>query len=91
MIPLPDHDGYAVEYEELLGLKESNEANYFSGKLRKKFSVSELLDGYEDREIRQKRRKTDHESVGEYIEQHVHNVYHIGEISHENIYLEFKI
>lgn len=41
-----------VEYEELLGYEESNVDTYFSGKLRKKFLVSELLNGIETPESR---------------------------------------
>ena len=54
-IPLPDlHKGeeLLVEYDELLGYEESNMDTYFSGKLKKKYSVSDLLNGVENPEHR---------------------------------------
>ncbi len=41
-----------MEYSELLGHEQAGEPHYFSGKLKKKFSVSELLDSVVSREER---------------------------------------
>ena len=45
-IPLPDVD-MAIEYEELVGYENNNINDYFVGKLGKKYSVAELLNGVE--------------------------------------------
>ena len=54
-IPLPeklDKEELLVEYEELLGFEAEKEHNYFSGKLKRKFPVKELLNGIESPEYR---------------------------------------
>lgn len=56
MVPLPDHPKETVEYEELLGYESAGRDEYFSGKLRKAYSVSELLDGIERKEERRRER-----------------------------------
>lgn len=56
-IPLPEPykgEEVLVEYEELLGYESSGEQYLFSGKLRKNFSVADLLNGIETPESRKK-------------------------------------
>lgn len=55
-VPLPElHRGeeVLVDYEELLGYESANELQFFSGKLRKRFLVADLLNGIEQPEARQ--------------------------------------
>jgi GTPase SAR1 family protein len=54
MVPLPDNDEFAIEYEELIGYELEGRDEYFIGKLRKGYSVKELLAGIEKKEERQK-------------------------------------
>lgn len=52
LVPLPDNDEIAVEYEELIGYELERRDEYFIGKLRKGYSVKQLLDGIEIEEER---------------------------------------
>jgi small GTP-binding protein len=54
MVPLPDNDEIAIEYEDLIGYEQMSEDNYIVGKLRKAYSVKELLNGIEKEEDRMK-------------------------------------
>ncbi len=45
LIPLPGHPEMNIEYDELIGYEREGIAEYFVGKLRKRFNVGELLDG----------------------------------------------
>jgi len=54
LIPLPDHDDMAIEYDELIGHEEAGIKYYFSGKLKKSFSVKDLLNGIEPESSRKK-------------------------------------
>ncbi|MBN2315257.1 MAG: leucine-rich repeat domain-containing protein [Sedimentisphaerales bacterium] len=58
-VPLPDEDGYAVEYDELLGHEKINPRRdkIFIGKLGREYPVSVLLDGIETPEERRERIK----------------------------------
>ena len=54
-IPLPKlfrGETLLVDYQELLGYEDAQQENYFSGKLRESFLVSDLLNGVEKPEIR---------------------------------------
>lgn len=54
-IPLPmqnKNEKYLIDYAELLGYEECKQTNYFSGKLKRTFLVSDLLNGVEDPRIR---------------------------------------
>ncbi|MDJ0903214.1 MAG: COR domain-containing protein [Xenococcus sp. MO_188.B8] len=53
-IPLPGHPDETVEYQELLGYEQMGKDEYFSGKLLKSFSVSEMLDSIVSKEERSK-------------------------------------
>ncbi len=53
-IPLPGHEDVLVEFEELLGYERAGIDKYFSGKLGKSFSVSEMLDSIVSKEERSK-------------------------------------
>jgi small GTP-binding protein len=59
LIPLPDKNKYDkaeyVNYEELLGLSEMRQTQYFSGILRKSYSVNDLLTGVAGEQYRAKR------------------------------------
>ncbi|MBL7787056.1 MAG: leucine-rich repeat domain-containing protein [Chitinophagales bacterium] len=59
LIPLPDKNKYDkaeyVNYEELLGLSEMEQTQYFSGILRKSYSVKDLLTGVAGEQYRAKR------------------------------------
>lgn len=44
LVPLPEYEDVFVEYQVLLGHEQEGIAQYFDGKLRKFFSVSDLLD-----------------------------------------------
>ena len=44
LVPLPGHANSFVEYQVLLGYEQEGIPKYFDGKLRKYFSVSDLLD-----------------------------------------------
>lgn len=53
LVPLPDNPEFTVEYEELIGYEQMGKDDYPVGKLRKVYSVSELLNGIEKPEARQ--------------------------------------
>lgn len=53
LVPLPDNPKVCLEYQELIGYELDGEDNYRVGKLRKVYSVSELLNGIEKPEQRQ--------------------------------------
>jgi internalin A len=59
-VPLPDHPNDLVEYQELLGLEAMGETHYLDGKLRKRFPLIQLLDGYETFTERQARQVDDY-------------------------------
>ena len=52
LVPLPDYPEISVEYEELAGYELSGRDEIFIGKLRKAYSVRQLLDGIETKEER---------------------------------------
>ena len=54
LVPLPGYPESFVEYQELLGYEQEGIAQYFDGKLRKYFSVSDLLDSVVSKEERTK-------------------------------------
>jgi internalin A len=58
LLPLPEKNDYGeyeyVSYKELIGLERMRKAVYVSGILGKEFSLKELLDGIEDRRVREK-------------------------------------
>ncbi|MCV6638025.1 COR domain-containing protein [Candidatus Albibeggiatoa sp. nov. NOAA] len=58
LIPLPDKDKKGqtiyVEYEQLIGYYLENIDIYFDGKLRKKYNVKQLLDGFESIQLPEK-------------------------------------
>jgi len=68
LVPLPDNPEFTVEYEELLGYELDGEDNYRVGKLRKIYSVSQLLNGIEKPEQRQKINISNSYAHGDYIE-----------------------
>lgn len=51
-VPLPDDNKYLVEYDNLIGLERLKEEFITIGKTGKKYRVSELLDGLEDKNYR---------------------------------------
>ena len=53
-IPLPDHPGITVEYNELIGHELAGKRTIFIGKLRKEYNVSQLLNGIVKQEELQK-------------------------------------
>jgi small GTP-binding protein len=63
LVPLPDNDEIAIEYEELLGYELEGRGEYFVGKLRKGYSVKKLLDGIEKEEARMKKFYTDKTTI----------------------------
>ena len=54
LVPLPDNDEIAIEYEELIGYEQMNKDDYTVGKLRKTYSIKQLLDGIVSEEERKK-------------------------------------
>ena len=52
LVPLPDNDEIAIEYEELIGYELGERDEIYIGKLRKSYSVKELLNGIEKEEER---------------------------------------
>jgi len=48
LVPLPENDKIAIEYEELIGFELEGRKEIFIGKLRKVYSIRQLLDGIED-------------------------------------------
>jgi hypothetical protein len=54
LVPLPEYEYALVEYQVLLGHEQEGIAQYFDGKLRKFFSVSELLDSIVSKHERSK-------------------------------------
>lgn len=48
LVPLPDDENYFIEYEELIGYEEANREEYFIGKKRVGYQVSDLLNGIEN-------------------------------------------
>lgn len=67
LVPLPDNPEFTVEYEELIGYEQMGKDDYPVGKLRKVYSVSELLNGIEKPEQRQNSDRHFH-IHGDYIE-----------------------
>jgi len=57
-IPLPQHPDFMVDYHELVGYEIEGIDEYFVGKLRKKYSVKELLNGIIPQEVRNKEAQT---------------------------------
>jgi internalin A len=53
MVPLPDNDEITIEYEELIGYEQMGKDDYTVGKLRKTYSVNELLNGVVSEEERE--------------------------------------
>jgi small GTP-binding protein len=51
MVPLPDNDEITIEYDELIGYELGGRDEFYIGKLRKSYSVTELLDGIEKNRI----------------------------------------
>ena len=54
LVPLPDNPAYTVSYKQLIGYEKNNRDDYFDGELEKTYSVSELLNGIEKPEQREK-------------------------------------
>jgi small GTP-binding protein len=52
LVPLPGNEEFEVEYEELIGYEIAGRDEYFVGKIRESYSVTELLNGIEKQEIR---------------------------------------
>ena len=52
LVPLPDNDEITSEYEELIGYEQMGKDDYTVGKLRKTYSVKELLNGVVSEEER---------------------------------------
>jgi internalin A len=55
-VPLPGHPDRLVDYEELLGLEAMGDQHFSDGKLKQRFPLIQLLDGYErvtERQARQ--------------------------------------
>lgn len=59
MIPVPGFPDELVSYNDLLDLEGMNESEIIVPRLRRKFSVRELLDGVEDLIFRHERRERD--------------------------------
>jgi len=79
LVPLPDNPAFTVEYEELIGYELDGDDKYRVGKLRKIYSVSQLLDGIEKPE--QRKQSGD-------IHYHSHN--HHGDYNEEKKAVEIK-
>jgi hypothetical protein len=58
-VPLPDIEGHAVSYKDLVGHENNNRDEYFNGTLQKSFKVKELLNGIEPENIRRGEYKWD--------------------------------
>lgn len=58
-VPLPDNEKFALEYAELVGYELEGKEDYFVGKLRKSYSVLQLLNGIEKPEERMKKYESD--------------------------------
>jgi GTPase SAR1 family protein len=52
LVPLPDNDEIAIEYDELIGYEQMGIEDYTVGKLRKTYIVKALLNGIEKEEER---------------------------------------
>jgi len=66
-VPLPDNTDIAIDYEELTGYEEVGEEYYLVGKLKKRYSVKQLLNGIEkeeERKMKDKDKKGESISVG---------------------------
>lgn len=55
LVPLPDNDDITLLYDELLGYELGGKSEIYVGRLRKSYSVSELLDGIEKLRERKQR------------------------------------
>jgi hypothetical protein len=55
LVPLPDNDDITLLYDELLGYELGGKSEIFVGRLRKSYSVSDLLDGIEKLKERKQR------------------------------------
>jgi hypothetical protein len=79
LVPLPDNTELTVEYAELIGYELDGDDNYRVGKLRKVYSVAELLNGIEKPETRQNSANP-----------HLHTHYHYGDYNEEKKAVEIK-
>lgn len=61
-VPLPDNEKIVIDYEELKGYEEANRDEYFVGKLKKSYSIRQLLDGIESPIRRELNDYQDHHS-----------------------------
>jgi internalin A len=64
MVPLPDNDEIAIEYDELIGYEQMGKDDFTVGKLRKSYSVKELLNGIEKEEDRMKEKDESFKKYG---------------------------
>jgi hypothetical protein len=71
MVPLPDNDEIALEYDELVGYELMGKDDYTVGKLRKTYSVTQLLNGIEKKEERMQKYK---KNGDERINIHIHDL-----------------
>lgn len=63
-IPLTKHPDTAVDYDELVGLEIMGEPYYTAGKLKRKFPVADLLNGYvSDKEKQGERSRFESKSI----------------------------
>ncbi len=81
MVPLPEQPQHAVEYLELIGLEEMNKPTITIGKLKREYSVAQLLDGIEPEIDRVERRE---QRDREARETHVTNKYNITNINNSH-------
>ena len=69
LVPLPDAPEVLIEYRELIGYELDRRGEIFVGKLRRAYSVSELLNGIEDEKSRREQPAHTVINVGNYIQQ----------------------
>jgi hypothetical protein len=65
LVPIPDHPGILEDYQYLLDLEQMGENSFVPRGLRQRIPVIPLLDGYENHEVRRKRRVAEKDRIGE--------------------------
>jgi internalin A len=71
-VPLPDHPDVSVDYEELVGLEKMGESHKVVGKLGRRYSVQQLLNGIESKQERARRNEQLARSGDSYHIEHAH-------------------
>lgn len=82
LVPLPDYPDICIEYAELIGYEQMRKDEYLVGKLRKIYSVSELLNGIEKPEQRQQ--GNIYNIHGDYVGEKMRDKFKVEDVNNKN-------